>query len=148
MKAAAHQFASMLKRIEPANTDVRLARSLAVVHTFAMGLPVNTYANADQAAEALAPKLRDLINEINEFVQIDARLCQSLLLPTLKLRYELLNGTCDPAVINMVLRSSTAQDLKAPNDLAMTNYLTSRPDYAKEQQALSELLGDVLAQES
>ncbi|MNF43708.1 hypothetical protein D3C87_1187150 [compost metagenome] len=144
----AHQFAQMLRNIEPGNTNVRLARSLTLVHAFAMVIPCGNYANADQAAEASQPLLKKLINEVNEHVSIDTRLCMGLLLPTLKLRYELINGTTDPALIKMVLNSEAAAELKGPDDLAMTEYMTSRPGYAKEQILISEAVRDLISENS
>ncbi|MNF15739.1 hypothetical protein D3C80_2184700 [compost metagenome] len=71
-----------------------------------------------------------------------------LLLPTLKLRYELINGTTDPALIKMVLNSEAAAELKGPDDLAMTEYMTSRPGYAKEQILISEAVRDLISENS
>jgi hypothetical protein len=141
----AHQFAQQLKAIEPANTNVRLARSLTLVHAFAMAVPVGNYTNADQAAEASADLLKKLINDVNEHVTLDTKLCMGLLLPTLKLRFELMQGTTDPALLKMVLNSEAAAELKGPDDLAMTEYLTSRPGYAKEQLLISESVRELIA---
>ncbi len=147
MSVTAHQLAQLLKRIAPADSsNVRLARSLSLVHTFAMSIPLQQFANAEQAAEAQAPVLKKIINDVNEFVAIDSRLTQGLLLPTLRLRFELLNGTSDPAIISMVLRSETAAELKGPDDLAMSQYLTTRPEFIKEQAALGEQLRELLAE--
>lgn len=144
----AHQFAQQLKAIEPTNTNVRLARSLTLVHGFAMAIPLGNYADADQAAEASRELLKKLINEVNEFVTLDTKLCQALLLPVLKVRFELMNGTTDPTLIKMVLNSDAAAELKGPDDLAMTEYLTSRPGYAKEQLILSESIRELIAENS
>lgn len=141
----AHQFAQQLKAIEPANTNVRLARSLTLVHAFAMAVPVGNYANAEQATEASSDLLKKLINDVNEHVTLDTKLCMGLLLPTLKLRFELMAGTTDPALIKMILNSEAAAELKGPDDLAMTEYLTSRPGYAKEQLLISESVRELIA---
>jgi hypothetical protein len=141
----AHQFAQQLKAIEPANTNIRLARSLTLVHAFAMAVPVGNYTNAEQAADASSDLLKKLINDVNEHVTLDTKLCMGLLLPTLKLRFELMAGTTDPALIKMVLNSEAAAELKGPDDLAMTEYLTSRPGYAKEQLLISESVRELIA---
>ncbi len=146
MSTTAVKLAQLLKNINPENTNVRLARSLTLVHAFAMTTPVNTYANAEQASEALTPVLKKVINEVNEFVTVDTRLTLGLLVPTLKLRFELMNGTTDPALINMVLRSDAAAELKTPDDEAMTAYLLSRPGYAAEQLAICESVRELITE--
>jgi hypothetical protein len=56
-----------------------------------------------------------------------------------------MQGTTDPALLKMVLNSEAAAELKGPDDLAMTEYLTSRPGYAKEQLLISESVRELIA---
>jgi len=48
----------------------------------------------------------------------------------------------------MVLSSAAAAEIKAPADLAMTEYLTSRADYAKDQLVLCEAVRELIAENS
>lgn len=148
MSATAYKLAQKLKNIQAANGNDRLARSLNLVHAFALTLPVTSYATAEQAAEATTAELKRVINEVNEHVSIDTRLTLALYPQVLKLRYELLNGTCDPALIHMVLRSDAAKEIKNAEDMAMTEYLTSRPDFVADQQYICDALRELHAQAS
>lgn len=145
MTTAAYTLAQKLKNIKPSNGNDRLARSLFMVNSFAMSIPVNTYANAEQAVEATEGLLKKVINEVNEFVSIDTKMVMALYGQLMRIRFELLNGTTDPAIMNMVLRSETATDIKNVEDAAMTQFLISRPGAAEDTKIVNEAISELYA---
>lgn len=145
MSKHAYDIAQKLKNIKPSNGNDRLARSLYLVHSFATMVPVTGYSSAEQAVEATEAELKKIINEVNEHVTIDTRLTLGLYPQVMKIRFELIHGTCDPLLIHAALRSEAAQDIKNAEDAAMTNYLMTYPGAAEDQASINEALREMYA---
>lgn len=143
MSKHAYDIAQKLKNIKPNNGNDRLARSLFLVHSFATMIPVVNYTSAEQAVEATENELKKIINEVNEHITVDTRLTLALYPQVMKIRFELIHGTCDPLLIHAALRSEAAQDIKNAEDIAMTNYLMTYPGAAQDQQSVSEALREM-----
>src|SRR5690606_36773372 len=123
MSRIAYELAQKLKSVDAAGPDNRLPRSMMLVHAYAMSIPLNEFANAEQTAQEHEPKLKALINKINDYVTVDSRLTCALLRPILQIRFELLNGTRDPLLIKVALESETARELQSVQEQAVSDFL-------------------------
>lgn len=145
MSKQAYEIAKKLKNIKPSNGNDRLARSLYLVHSFATMVPVTGYSTAEQAVEATEAELKKIINAVNEHVTIDTRLTLGLYPQVMRVRFELIHGTCDPFLIHTALRSESAKDIKNAEDAAMTDYLMTYPGAAEDQQCVNEAMRELYA---
>jgi len=136
----AYQLARQLKTIQSPNNNDRLARAMFLVNAVAYSTPIPQNISGIQFIEDTLPTFKKLVSEINETTPVDPKLCLALFTQALRIRYELVNRVSDPAIISMALRSLTAEDHQNAEQLAMSEWLTSRPEFTAQQNLMSQLI--------
>jgi hypothetical protein len=139
-------LAQQLKQLKTPNNNDRLARALWVATAVGYKVPLNPAVNFDAAYEQHAKPFLKLLNEVNENIALDTKLALSCFRTTLRTRYELMNGTGDPMLIQAALNSHYAELSGTPEKKGMSDWLTSRHEFAASQQAASTLLDEHFAE--
>lgn len=141
-------IAQELKNISTPNNNDRLARALFVAHAVGYSVSLVNYATAEQAFNETEKDFNDILNQVNENVAVDTKLSLSAYRTTLRIRFDLLNGVDDPAIVHMALNSGTTNDYESQEQVAMTQWLTSRGEFAGAQRAIKGILTDYFAGEA
>lgn len=136
-------LAQELKKISTPNNNDRLARSLALVNAVAFSVPL-TGTTVEECIEEGLKTFNPIASSVGENISIDMRLAQALFSKAVKMRWELVYGVKDPSIVMAALRSHTAEDAQNPEGQAMTEWLTSRQEFALSQRSMGELVGTYL----
>lgn len=129
-----------LKTVTTPNGNDRLARALELANAFAFHVRLDLDLNADAFADAHQDQLKDLLSDVNEFITVDISKATQLFRKLVRIRYDLVNGGLEPALIAAAMQTETASDNMLPVEFAMAEHLTSTSDFVRRQGVLQKLL--------
>lgn len=129
-----------LKTIVTPNGNDRLARALELANAFAFHVKLDLDLNADAFADQYQKQLKDLLGDVNEFITVDITKATQLFRKLVHIRYDLVNGGMEPALIAAALNSETASDNLLPVEFSMAEHLTSTSDFIRRQGVMQKLL--------
>lgn len=123
----------------PANND-RLARAMFVANAVAFHVPLNPALDANGNCDAHQKLFREICSGVNENLALDTRKAQSLFRELIGVRYQLLMGVTDPALVQAALCSSTMEDGVTREEYTMAQWLGSRSDFIRCQLEMADVL--------
>lgn len=123
-------LAQLLKGINTPNNNDRLARAMFVANSCAFAVCIDPCKTWEQAVEDNEKAFLSVLNEVNENVTLDTKLCKAVFRNLIRIRYELMMGGCTPELVQMALQSATSENMQSPEQNAMQDWLTSRNEFA------------------
>lgn len=141
-------IAQELKQLSTPNNNDRLARALFVAHAVGYSVSIVNYVTPEQAYTETEKDFLDILNQVNENLAVDTKVARAAYRTTLRIRYELLNGVTDPALLKAVLLSDTTADYESQEQVNMTQWLVGRGEFARSATAMQEILREHFDSES
>lgn len=141
-----YQLAQLIKEVKSPNNNDRLARALFVANAVGYRVtldPANTW---QQCVEDNMKDFKEILNQVNENVTVDTKIATAAFERVVRIRYELMMGVSDPAVVQMALRSYTTEVIESPEQKAMTDWLVSRAEFETVQNAATQVLDQYFAE--
>lgn len=141
--SAAEQLSRLLKNVKAPDGNDRLARAMFLAQACAFTTPVDPSVSWGQTYEEKSKDFLKILNAVNENINVDTKLARGLYQQALRIRYELINGVTEPDIVQMALKSYTAELGQNQEHKAMTDWLVSRRDFAMVQAEAAQILTQV-----
>lgn len=130
----------ILKELKSPSNNDRLSRAMFVASAVGFHVPLNPGCNATECADQNMAKFRSICGAVNENLALDTKKAQDLFREILRIRYELMNGVIDPTIVQAALASCTASDVLTREEFAMSQWLSSYPDFIRCQLEIADVL--------
>uniref|UniRef100_A0AB39CD27 Virion structural protein n=1 Tax=Pseudomonas phage RVTF4 TaxID=3236931 RepID=A0AB39CD27_9VIRU len=133
-------IARIMKELRSPSNNDRLARAMFVANAVGYHVPLNLSVTAQECADAHMSFFRGICGSVNENLSLDTKKAQDVFREIIRIRYELVNGVIDPAIVQAALCSSSAQDGLTREEFSMSEWLASRPDFIRCQLEIADVL--------
>ncbi|WDS62346.1 virion structural protein [Pseudomonas phage D6] len=140
-------IARILKELSAPKNNDRMARAMFVANAVGFHVPLMLDKTAAECAEAHNKTFRDICGQVNENLALDTKRAQDIFREIIRIRYELVAGVIDPSIVQAALCSSTMQDGLTREEFAMSEWLSSRPDFIRCQLEIADVLRQSAAEE-
>lgn len=138
--SSGYKVSKLLKTIR-SNTNERTHKAMFLAN--ALGYSVDlTNCSLDEAVAEYTPMLKKLTTSVNQHTPLDAKLAESLFVKVLRIRFELITGVTDPAVLFAAVRSETSDLYSTAVESAINESLTSSAEFAGITNSLLEILAE------
>lgn len=121
----------------------RTERSLLVANALAFNVSLCDN-DVGATIEAHIGTLREIAKKTNEHVALDIQLLEKHFVQAVKIRYTLLNGTTDPAIIKMAMTSDVANVELGKAEATTINAAFSKTEFYNAQVGLIECVKDCM----
>lgn len=133
-------LARIMKELRSPSNNDRLARAMFIANAVGYYVPLNLAATAAECADTHMTFFRQICSQVNENLSLDTKKAQDVFREIIRIRFELVNGVIDPAIVQAALCSTSAQDGLTREEFAMSEWLASRPDFIRCQLELADVL--------
>lgn len=134
-----HKLSKVLRNVETEAVNERTQRAILLANALAFKVNL-TNETLDSIVEAQMPILRKLAASINEHLALDVKVLEKLFVAVVKLRFELLEGSTNTALIQMAINSSVSELFLDNVDVAAGRALVSKTEFFNLQSNLLEVL--------
>jgi len=133
-------IARLLKELRAPSNNDRLARAMFVANAVGYFVPLDLTATPQECADKHMAFFRGICGSVNENVSLDTKKAQDVFREVIRIRFELVNGVIDPAIVQAALASSSSQDGLTREEFSMNEWLASRPDFIRAQLEIADVL--------
>jgi hypothetical protein len=134
------QISRVIREIRTIDNNDRLTRALYLANAVGYFVRISPDCSANECAEQNMAFFRKIVSDVNENISIDTKKAIELFKCVIHVRHQLMMGVMDPAMIQMAMRSLSAEDVFVASETAANEWLASRNDFAKAQLEMGELL--------
>ncbi|AEH03511.1 virion structural protein [Pseudomonas phage PhiPA3] len=135
-----YEISRHIKELKSPTNNERQLRAMMLANAIAFYVPFDPSLSVEQLIDTHLPTLRKVVGQVNENITVDSKLAQELFKQAIRIRFALLHGAADPAVILMAMKSETADSFQTPDETAAAALLTSRLDFVRAQNGIAEAL--------
>lgn len=133
-------IARILKELSAPSNNDRLARAMFVANAVGYHVPLMLDKTASECADAHMKQFRDICGSVNENLALDTKKAQDVFRDIIRIRFELVNGVIDPAIVQAALTSVSAQDGLTRQEYSISEWLATRPDFIRCQLEIADVL--------
>lgn len=134
-----YKLSKVLKLVKSDVNNERTHKAMFLANSLAYSVDL-TDRTLDDAIAEYEPRLKQITSQINDHAPIDAALTQVLFVKTLRIRFELLKGVTDPAILYAAIRSHSADIYSSAVETAIGSSITSSVEFNTIQSALLSAL--------
>lgn len=137
-----YNISKVLKTVTDEVSSERMLRAILLAQTLAFKVRLSGVDKHDLnlVCEEHIPELRKLANSVNEHLAVDVKIMESVFINILKLRIDLICGVTDPALMQAVIGSHTAELFLDNQDLLSSRALVNKVDFTNIQRNLNEVI--------
>lgn len=141
-----YEISRILKEITSPTNNERQARAMFVANAVGFHVKLDPTIHQEELIEIHMPTLRKVAGQVNDNIALDLKLTQELFRQIIRIRLELINGVSDPSILKAALTSLTAEDYQTDAETATAQFLASRYDFTKNQNAITSILNQLEAE--
>lgn len=135
-----YEISQYLKDVKTQDGNDRTVRAMMVANALGYFFPIDPSLSAIDNAEANMASARKVVGQVNENLALDSRLCLELFKQVVHIRYELLMGVGDPAIIEAAMKSPTAQVHQTGAETVAAMSLLSNREFMSAQNGIQQVL--------
>lgn len=140
-------IARIMKELSAPSNNDRLARAMFVASAVGYHVPLHMDRTAAECADMHMKTFRDICGSVNENLALDTKKAQDIFREVIRIRFELVQGVIDPAIVQAALCSMSSEDGLTRQEFAMSEWLASRPDFIRCQLEIADVLKQSTAEE-
>lgn len=142
-----YEIAQFLKEIKSPTNNERHTRSMVVANALGYHYSLNGFTSIEEAIDHYIPEVKKIISSVNENITLNTQLTIELFKQCFRIRYALINGVTDPAIIQAAQTSQTAIDYQTPIETSVSQFLVNNSEFARRQNNITNILKQLAANE-
>lgn len=142
-----YEISQHLKEVKTQDGNDRTVRAMMVANALGYYFPIDPAISAVDNAEANLAAARKVVGQVNENLSLDSKLCLELFKQVICIRYELLVGVSDPALIEAAMKSYTAQVHQTSAETVAAMSLVSNREFMSAQNGIQQVLRSMTTSE-
>ncbi len=140
-----YKLSKILKLVKSDVGNERTHKAMFLANSLAYSVDL-TSRNLDEAIAEYEPQLKKITSQISDHTPIDSILTQALFIKALRIRFELLKGVTDSAVLYAAIRSHSTELYSSAVETAIGNSITSNVEFNTIQTALLATLAETASE--
>lgn len=140
-----YNISKVLKTVTDEVSSERMLRAILLAQTLAFRVRLSGADKHDLTfiCEEHLPELRKIANSINEHLAVDTKVLETIFIDIVKLRLDLICGVTDPALMQSVINSHSAELFLDNQDLLNARVLVNKVDFTNIQSNLNGVIEQV-----